>query len=406
MRAVAALLLAGLAACGPEGDDAPLRMGSPLASVRDSAGVEVVEIDLERARRVVRARPEPEWIVGAGPDEAVEEGPALHDVADARLLADGTVAIAEGSTQEIVLTDPVAGTHVRIGGEGDGPAEFRGLAAVFDAGQGRVGAFDHLRLRYVVLSPQGELLSETRLPRLASGSAGRRFLPLDDGGYLFVHLPGVPETAAPEGTRPGGAVTLVRGEAVDTVVRIAGRLQFRGARRMGAVPFGPTTVVARGAGGLWIGDTAERAVELRGLDGTLRRVVRWRFERSLALSDGRVDSLVEAAAATVPEAGRDRGREAFASLPFPEREPAFGGLMVDTGDRLWIGEFVEPEVRLYGVPRPARQWLVLTGDGRPLGMGVTPEGLRVTEIGRERVLGVHTDSLGVETVRLHRLGSP
>ncbi len=400
-----------LAACGGEGEsgssgasDGTLDLGAPLASVRDSGGVEIVEIDLEQARRVVRTRSEPRWSVGAGGDDDGEQ-PALHRVVDAVFLDDGTVAIAEASTQEIVLADPETGSHRRIGGEGDGPAEFRGLSRLHPEGPDRIGAWDADRLRYAVLTLDGELVSERSAPRIDVGRAGRRFFSLADGRFILFHLSTFPDEPAPRGRRGRAPVVLVDGERIDTLDMVPGRATFRGERGMGAVPFGATSEVELADDGLWIGDTDARAVEKWGLDGELRRIVRWRFERSRELTPARIDSFVEAAVSTAPEAARPRAREMARSFPFPDREPAFGSLLVDEADRLWIGEFVDPEVEmLQSEPWPARQWLVVDDRGRPLGMATTPAGLEATRIGRDWVLGVHRDSLGVETVRLHDMG--
>ena len=53
----------------------------------------------------------------------------------------------------------------------------------------------------------------------------------------------------------------------------------------------------------------------------------------------------------------------------------------------------------------ARQWSVFDGKGIPLGIVDIPTDLQVFEIGRDHVLGVWTDDLGVEYVRMYDLGS-
>ncbi len=54
-------------------------------------------------------------------------------------------------------------------------------------------------------------------------------------------------------------------------------------------------------------------------------------------------------------------------------------------------------------PLPALEWLVIDGTAGQAGSVVTPAGLRVLRVGRDFVVGVHKDALGVETVRLHRI---
>lgn len=79
---------------------------------------------------------EPErWTLSAEPtlEVGVVEGDEryqLHDVADAARLADGRIAAANGSTSEIRVYDGDGSFLVATGGAGDGPGEWRNIAAV------------------------------------------------------------------------------------------------------------------------------------------------------------------------------------------------------------------------------------------------------------------------------------
>lgn len=51
-------------------------------------------------------------------------------------------------------------------------------------------------------------------------------------------------------------------------------------------------------------------------------------------------------------------------------------------------------------------WVILSSDGRPIGLVATPRALQMTEIGREPILGVAEDQDGVEYVELFRFARP
>jgi hypothetical protein len=78
--------------------------------------------------------------------------------------------------------------------------------------------------------------------------------------------------------------------------------------------------------------------------------------------------------------------------------PAFDRLLVDTGDRIWIRDYVPS----WANDQP-QQWTVHGPDGIPLARVTTPAGMTVTSISNEYVVGVTRDELNVQYVLLHRL---
>ena len=55
---------------------------------------------------------------------------------------------------------------------------------------------------------------------------------------------------------------------------------------------------------------------------------------------------------------------------------------------------------------PDEAWMVFDSAGHWLGDVAMPEGFELHDVTAQGILGVHTDSLGVETIRLHRLVRP
>ena len=98
-------------------------------------------------------------------------------------------------------------------------------------------------------------------------------------------------------------------------------------------------------------------------------------------------------------AGRSaKRRSLYESIPLPDTMPAFETFLLQPRGQLWVKEagFDNPR-------SPTRQWSVFDGRGMPLGIVDMPTDLRVFGIGRDYVLGVWTDDLGVEYVRMHDL---
>ena len=84
------------------------------------------------------------------------------------------------------------------------------------------------------------------------------------------------------------------------------------------------------------------------------------------------------------------------NLPVPERVPCCQDLMIDVSGCIWVER--------YRLPWEAdSRWDVLDPSGRWLGSVDTPSGLHVIQIGSDFVLGVSSDSLGVERVVTHSL---
>jgi hypothetical protein len=90
--------------------------------------------------------------------------------------------------------------------------------------------------------------------------------------------------------------------------------------------------------------------------------------------------------------------EQLRTLPVPETVPPHGDLRVDAEGNLWVQEWKV-------VPYERRRFSIFDPDGRLVAAVTTPEGLRITDIGADYVLGVWRDENGVEFVRLHTLRS-
>lgn len=84
------------------------------------------------------------------------------------------------------------------------------------------------------------------------------------------------------------------------------------------------------------------------------------------------------------------------TMPLPEFLPWFDELQVDEQGWVWAAIY-QPD------QSGPREWVLFDTDGRARGKVATPVGLDVQWIGRDRVLGVWTDELGVEYVHAYGL---
>jgi hypothetical protein len=97
---------------------------------------------------------------------------------------------------------------------------------------------------------------------------------------------------------------------------------------------------------------------------------------------------------------RERQRGTFwEQIPLPEVLPFYERFRVDDDGNLWVLDYRLERDDPY-------VWSVFDPDGRWLGEVETPPGGRVTHVGSDFVLGVWTDELDVQQVRLYDLEKP
>ena len=392
---IALATLACSACDAPAGD----RPSALEAVVRDSADIRIVE------------NPRPPsgsrlgWRVGAEPAVsigAVEgEGPyLLHVVTNAFILRDGRIVVVNAGSDELRVFDEL-GVHVATwGGRGEGPGEFTRLG---DAHRWRGDSL-------VAMYSQNGHLSVFD----SEGNFGRAFTLLRDGEFFLV-----------EDVSPDGFILtsdLAMGGLVEGLHREEQHYRVRGAEgeflgSLGSFPGTETFWVWSGPRGssaeipfarrvstLAWGDlmavAANDSYEIRAFDhdGTLRRIVR-RDHDLVAPAPVHIEATVERRLLEVPEEERaelrQRLREGYQEMPFPETFPAYETALTDLLDHLWVREYDLP-----GEETPNPVWTVFDPGGRVLGFAETPADLAIFEIGEDYILGLATDDVGVQYVQV------
>jgi hypothetical protein len=404
-------------ACG--GGDAP---GTGEASVRDSAGIQIVE-------NTGPAHAEGQgWLLSAEPTLQVggdETNPVydLGQVTGATRLRDGSVAVANASTSEVRFYNPDGSHRTTSGRSGAGPGEFQMIVGMWRTPADSLVVLDMAIQRLSVLSPEGQYSHSFSL-----GGMGGAMVPGADGSISMAIPAGMLDDGSLIGmansfrigdTRDGtfrDPMPLVRygpdGAIRDTVAVVPGQememmtMSF-GAQSMSvptAVSLGKQTIAVARGDHLYLAVNDSWEIEARGPDGNLRRLIRMMTPvRPLSadlIARHRVEQLElvnnQPMMSQAPQELRDQVTERINSAPYPATLPFVALLLVDDDGHLWAQEV--------GVPGDLRQkWGVFDRDGRLQAWIRMPERFRPTSIGSDWVVGIWQDEDDVEHVRVYGL---
>lgn len=374
------------------GDD---RAGGP--AVRDSAGIAIVENPADAGEDLP-------WRLEASP--TLELGRADGDRPDVFgsirhviRLRTGAIAVADAMAREIRIFDE-AGLHVStVGGEGEGPGEFTSLWWIAELGGDSIAAVDNLNARISMFDGDGEFARAFQVPRPDGAAAPNIVGFLGDGEAVF-HARTAPPSQDAGKTSTVLVFTVRDGEVSAEVGEFVDRKL--GANGLG-LGFGGQAVLAVADSLIWYAHTSRFEFRVVDRDGSVLRIVRVNrtprpvTEEDMAQARARVEESLARQGATAATARRIMETE------FADTHPVHGQMLVDALRYLWVAgsrrsllDSDHPEER-------QERWDVFDPDGRLLGRVTTPDGFRVAQIGEAFVLGVHTDALGVERVRLYRL---
>jgi hypothetical protein len=89
----------------------------------------------------------------------------------------------------------------------------------------------------------------------------------------------------------------------------------------------------------------------------------------------------------------------FREWTYPPFQPSFDRLLIDEVGNLWTRHYSP-------VPADRTGWTVFAPDGKWLGEVDLPMGFEVLQIGADRILGVWTDALDVEYLRVYAIDKP
>lgn len=347
---------------------------------------------------------------------SVDDGASILTYVSAMdVAADGRIYSAHRQESSILVHDRTGERVARIGGEGEGPGEFRGLGAIGFIGD-TLWAFDYQLYRASYFTPAGELLRTLRVPVTARSGPEARMTPRPVGllpdGRVFGTEPAWSRDIA------AGTLTQVAAFGMDTLGEVRDTLYVRepsvwaiqdpsGARSYGSYrsqpfddapifvhsPRRPAYVVVRRR---VVADTSStfRVARVTFTGDTV-------FDRAFGYDPVQIDpsyadSLVESFAARVagsdfgtPPPLRDARQWAGANLYLPAHYPPVETGIVGLDGTVWL--------RMGGAGQDAEMadWLVLDPAGEPLARVTLPRELQVQVARGDRVWGWGVDDLDV-----------
>jgi len=386
---------------------------SPTSSVRDSAGISIIENHRAQWSAEERWRLDtiPELVIGAmeGPPEY-----QLYQVTGVGSLHDGGVVLALGSAAELRWYGPDGQFVGSAGRPGEGPGEF-GYASLISVFPGDTIAVWDIQLRRLSrFAPDGSFLSDKPLHPPSDGwPSSWEILP--DGTFIYSLMSPRGEGESleigraerrpieiwidPDPSEPAGdEVLLGPFPGFEMVYREA----ERGSTHLisgGPGIFTVSTHVAVGAGSVFIGDNARYEILRYTLDGDLEAIIRRPMGRTQVTEDmvtmernGRLARIED------PD-DRRRFLHGWDQLPVPDSLPAFSDMRADSEGYLWVREYVVATA-------DTAAWSVFDPTGIWLGEVAIPTEMMVRDISGHWVIGVHRDELGIERVLRYTLIRP
>ena len=390
------------------GDHSGLSEG---VTITDSLGVEVVY-----STRPQWASNEV-WSLSEGPELSigVVAGPEpyqFYDITHGGLLPDGTVWVVHSSRPPEFRIYDGGGNFIRsIGGDGEGPGEFRDLKGWIEE-DGTLVAYDAVLERITRFTLDGQLIDSRPieipdpLTRKDLAFRPRWFDHFGDGSLLGEPWDKLPDEAGR--TRAEFAFTRLDPQTftLDTVALALGPEWVVEAGADGALPtvrrveFTSTSIAVAFDTTAFVSDNRDFWIEEVGPGGrVLRRFGRVSEEGTVTSQDLEDYRAVLLARAENEDHRRSLER-VFRTLTFAENWPAHGTrLLVDRVGNVWVAlrSSEGSDVTTWSVFNPRGIWL---------GNVSTPAQLRVTEIDSDAVVGVWRDNLDVQSVRVHGLRKP
>lgn len=389
--------------------------------VEDSAGVTIVTsgpATLESAAAWALSA-EPVVEIGGGADPAHP----LHQVTAVVPLTGGRVAVGTNRPPGASLFGPDGRLAALLGSPGRGPGEFGTLASMVPLSPDSLALWDDTRRRLSVFTLDGRLarevdLSGLALPTpLAAGStselaAWTHVLSVAKGELALFQVgvwgdggSGVRRVPAPS------YLISAAGEELAVLGPFPGDQTYDFGPAGGGpfiFPFGAETHAVAADGAIVVGTGSVSELRRYGPDGSLETIVRWAHDPRPVEGPFLDDwtDFVDAWLEPMSPGEQDMFRGMFDGIPPPERFPAYDELIAGDSGRVWVGAYAGEHSVVYpprNAPVPAREWLVFDREGVLVARVETPRGFVPRAVTGDRVWGVHTDDLEVESVRAYTI---
>jgi hypothetical protein len=347
-----------------------------------------------------------EWRVGPAPlvrIGVVEGDPAYQfdQLTGVVRFSDGTIAVADGGSQEVRLFSG-SGVHSRtVGREGGGPGEFTGMSGM-GAGQGEEAwVYDFSLRRITWLDASGQVL---RMVALGPEPPILHPVGAFSGGFVLRQLWGATAVAQADelGLRRDPIAYVVfdsMGSLMDTLGLFPGRelliTEEDGRGVMGSPLLGRGSSSTVRSSRLVVGSQDRFEIGEYDYGGKLVRLLRLPAV-DLTVTAEEVEAYIRDRLEGVPADRRPGRRAELEAMPVPRTRPAYGDLRVDPSGHLWVAAFAS-------FPSLPEHWSVFGPEGQWLGSVEMPPRFYPWDFGEDWLLGTEADDLGVEYVVLYPL---
>lgn len=354
--------------------------------------------------------PLPEWKVGAAPLVTItSDGTPKTEffrIRTAWRLADGSIVVVDGSTNELRVFD-VRGRFLHsFGRKGAGPGEFQGIQWSAHFGDTAV-VYDGTLRRITTISLAGTPRLVTEL--LVRGDDERAFDiagRLGDGRWL-AHALGMPNLRLPTGVqRLAGTAGLLGANVVGAVDWLPEQpdlsvivYQPDASQKQVSVlvaPFATSLAVAATGSVVWMGNTATDSLVHLDARTTRRTTVRLPYPPAPLTRSVIAAARARELANVRRQSTRDGIDVKYAANHLPSTQPVFEDLIPGYGEELWVRRFADD-------PSAPGRYVVVAGHGVPSARVSVAPGFRVTDVGRDYVVGVQRDADGVGAVCVYAL---
>jgi hypothetical protein len=356
------------------------------------------------------------WRVSEEPilEIGVRDGPSefiFSEVVGTVRLNDGRIVVADGDLANLRIYDAAGEYLSSSGGPGEGPGEFRALAGLGVMPGDSLVTYDQALDRIQLFDPAGTLLRSLQIR-----SSWPEFNPVEMIGVLDDHriamnFLGV-DTERKAGVSrwpPEMAVTvdIVTG-ASDSIVVVPGEEAQVTPREGGGfgyyrLPFREENDFAVGQGKLAAISNESVAARVFSADGRLELVLRHPLP-ARAVTEQDIEEFVEDIVESYyPEgskasAGEAAGlREYVREGPWGDTWPFLDQVQIDSEGNLWLQHYAH-------IGDPPGPYYVFSPTGVWLGeVALPPRCAACYQIGEDFILGVWTDEMDVQYVRMYRL---
>ena len=371
---------------------------APSSTVRDSAGVQIVENydGPPASAELWSLTEEPVLEVGAVEGASDYE---LYRVQSGLILGTRAIAITNGGSQEIRYYEFDGGHLGSHGGRGRGPGEYMGVGGVWRYPGDSLLVWDQALRRASMVTPDRQF---ARTVDLRGDFTNHRVGGVFADGTILIIDGRVDDE--PTGDWQQLRSTLTRfaptGEPLDTIGRFPWfemkfSLPFRGEGvRLG---FDLSAQYAVLGDRVWVGPTKAYELLEFTVDGILARIIRWTGPDRAVMEEDKDLYLEDRLARADDDETRRRIRMDHEQRVFADSFPAYSQILVDDQRRLWVQDYRRP-----GTVGPNR-WLIFEAHGAPIATMYTDPSLRPLDVSGGLLLAVVADPLGVEFLRVFEI---